>query len=69
MKCKFHWPTIITHLVVCNKKITIFLNFQNFYDQKQKAHIMLNEQNALAIHDSALLKYRGYTKKKYQFLN
>ena len=44
MKCKFHWPTSITHLVMCNTKIKIILNFQNFKTKNQKAHIMLNEQ-------------------------
>ena len=43
MKCKFHWLTLITHLVVCNtQKKKNFLCFQNFYNQKQKVHIMLN---------------------------
>ena len=48
-----------------NKNLFLFL----YYDQKQKAHIMLNEYNAKAMHDSAQLSYRGYTNKKYQFLN
>ena len=53
------------------KKKKIFLDFQIFFfnDQKQKVHIMLNEQNVTTMHDSAQLSYRGYTNKKYQFLN
>ena len=30
---------------------------------------MLNEKNANAMHDNTQLSYRGYTNKKYQFLN
>ena len=41
---------------------------KKIYDQKQKAHVMLDEQ-CKAMHDSAKLSYRGYTDKKYQFLN
>ena len=37
-----------------------------YYDQKQKAHIRLNEYNAKAMHDNAQLSYEGM---KYQFLN
>ena len=28
MKCKFHWPTLIIHLVMCN---TIFFYFFEFF--------------------------------------
>ena len=31
--------------------------------------MVLNENNAKAMHDSAQLSYRGYTSKKYQFIN
>ena len=34
------------------KQITIFLVLKKFYDKKQKAHIMLNEQ-CKAMYDSA----------------
>ena len=37
--------------------------------KNQKAQIMLNEWNATTMHDSVQLSYRGYTNKKYQFLN
>ena len=30
---------------------------------------MLNEKNATTMHANAQLSYRGYTNKKYQFLN
>ena len=50
------------------KQIKIFLVLKKFYDQKQKAHIVLDEQ-CKAMYDSAKLSYRGYTNKKYQFLN
>ena len=36
--------------------------------KNKKAHIMLNEQ-CKTMHGSAKLSYRGYTNKKYQFLN
>ena len=36
---------------------------------KNKTHIMLNENNAKTMYDSVQLSYRGYTNKKYQFLN
>ena len=51
-----------------NTKHIKILLVKKIYDQKQIAHIMLNEQ-CKAMHDSAKLSYRGYTDKKYQFLN
>ena len=62
MKCKFHWLTLITHLVVCNTKkkniyiyIYIFL-FLNFYDQKSKSvHYVKcgkKKKNTNAMHDN-----------------
>ena len=37
--------------------------------KNQKARIILNEKNANTMYDSTQLSYRGYTNKKYQFLN
>ena len=55
--------------MMCNtKQIKIFLVLIKIYDQKQKAHIVLDEQ-CKTMHDSAKLSYKGYTNKKYQFLN
>ena len=70
MKCKFHRPTSITHLVMCNtKQIKSFCVFKMFMTRNQNTHIMLNEKNANALHDNTQLSYRGYINKKYQFLN
>ena len=41
MKYKFHRPTLITDLVICNTKMKIFLYFQKKFNQKQKAHMGL----------------------------
>ena len=79
MKCKFHRPASITHLVMCNtKQIKSFCVFKIFMTRNQKTHIMLNEnkthimlneKNANALHDNTQLSYREYINKKYQFLN
>ena len=54
---------------MCNtKQLKNFFVLKKFYDQKQKAHIVLDEQ-CKAMHDSAKLSYREYINKKYQFLN
>ena len=38
--------------IICNTKHKNLFGLKKFYDQKQKAHIMLNDQNK-AMHDSA----------------
>jgi len=37
--------------------------------KNKKLHIILNEQNETTMYDNAQLRCRGYTSKKYQFLN
>ena len=54
--------------MLCKRNKNLFWFKKKEFDQKQKAHIMLNEQ-CKAMHDSAKLSYKGYTNKKYQFLN
>ena len=60
MKCKFHRPTSITHLVMCNTKKNKNLFGFSYYGQKQRVHNMLQQQCT----NSAQLSYREGTQTR-----
>ena len=57
-------PQLHTWRCVIQKKNKNLFGF-SYYGQKQRVHNMLQQQCM----NSAQLSYRGYTNKKYQFLN